>query len=125
MYTTQMLSLSFLANWSKTVANEDFRTKCLSFKPEFGDAKVERIEHLAKGSSAALPYRHQTCGGPGNSAKLAQDVCRVALRINTSDRSGIHFEVWFPRGYSGRVLATGNGGLNGCRFQKLVHLFLD
>lgn len=63
----------------------------------------------------ALPYRPATCGGPGSSAMLSQDVCRVALRIETSERSGIHFEAWFPAQYSGRVLATGNGGLNGCK----------
>lgn len=115
MYSAQLLSLAFLGNWSKTVADEDFHTKCLQFKPKFGNAKIELIEHLVQGSSATFPYRHQTCGGPGSSSKLAQDVCRVALRIDTSDRSVIHFEAWLPKDYSGRVLASGNGGLNGCR----------
>lgn len=117
MYTAHLLSLSFLLNWTKAVVPEDdFRTKCFKFEPRSGSARVERIEHHVKGSTVALPYRHSTCGGPGNSATLSQDVCRLALRIDTSERSGIHFEAWFPAQYSGRILATGNGGLNGCKY---------
>lgn len=117
MYTTHLLSLFFLLNWTTAVRpDEDFRTKCLKFEPRFGNVRVERIEHRVKGSTVVLPYRHSTCGGPGNSATLSQDICRVALRIDTSERSGIHFEAWFPAQYSGRVLATGNGGLNGCKY---------
>ncbi|TID27965.1 hypothetical protein E2P81_ATG00720 [Venturia nashicola] len=115
MYTVHILSLSSLFTWTKAILpEEDFRTKCLKFEPRFGNAKVELVEHHLKGSTVALPYRHATCGGSGNSAILSQNVCRVALRIDTSERSGIHFEAWFPATYSRRVLATGNGGLNGC-----------
>lgn len=117
MYMAHLLSLSSLINWTEAgISEEDFRSKCLKFEPRHGNAKIELIEHYPKGSRVALPYRHSTCGGPGNSAILSQDVCRVALRIDTSGRSGIHFEAWFPAMYSGRVLATGNGGLNGCKY---------
>ncbi|QDS72571.1 hypothetical protein FKW77_000831 [Venturia effusa] len=117
MYTAHLLSLSILTSWTKAVTpEEDFQTKCLKFEPEFRGTKIkpELIEYHTKGSAVALPYRDPTCGGPGNSAVLSQDICRVALRIDTSGRSGIHLETWFPAQYSGRVLATGNGGLNGC-----------
>lgn len=100
--------------------DNNFQTKCLKFEPRFGNARVELVEHILKGSSATLQYRHSTCGGPGSSAILGQDICRVALRIDTSDHSGIHFEVWFPAQYNGRVLATGNGGLNGCMYTNLA-----
>jgi hypothetical protein len=125
MYSAQLHSLSPFGNWGNTVPEEDFRTECLKFEPKFANAKVELIEHLVQGSSAALPYRDQTCGGPGSSAKLVQDVCRVALRIDTSERSGIHFEAWFPKDYSGRILATGNGGLNGCMFLVVPDKFMS
>jgi hypothetical protein len=42
------------------------------------------------------------------------DLCRVALNISTSGRSGVVFEGWLPEGWSGRFLATGNGGIDGC-----------
>lgn len=115
MYTIPLLYLSFLAYGATTASNSDFRTRCLNFKPDFPHAKIELIEYLAQGTSAALIYRHQTCGGPGSSANVEQDVCRVALRIDTSGRSGIQFEAWFPKVFSGRFLGTGNGGLNGCK----------
>jgi feruloyl esterase len=46
------------------------------------------------------------------------DVCRVTFNIATSNRSSTYTEVWLPSGkdgaWSGRTVATGNGGLNGC-----------
>ncbi|KAE9975277.1 hypothetical protein EG328_003246 [Venturia inaequalis] len=115
MYTAPLLSLPLLSNWTQSATPDNsFRTKCLKFEPRIGNAKVELVEYHILGSTVALPYRHPTCGGPGKSAALSQDVCRVALRIDTSERSGIHFEAWFPAAYDRRVLATGNGGLNGC-----------
>lgn len=54
-------------------------------------------------------------------------VCRLNLRIATSDSSETYMEVWLPENYSGRTLTTGNGGLAGCmcfvRCQFLSALF--
>jgi feruloyl esterase len=124
MYSAQLHNLSHFGNWGRTIPEEDFGTKCLTFEPKFANAKVELVEHVVQGSSVALRYRDQTCGGPGRSATLRQDICRVALRIDTSERSGIHFEAWFPKDYSGRVLATGNGGLNGCMALALHYVWM-
>lgn len=49
---------------------------------------------------------------------VAVDLCRVALSISTSNRSGITFEIWLPAKWSGRFLATGNGGIDGCLFYQ-------
>jgi feruloyl esterase len=115
MYSIALLSLSYLHNRSQTLSSDDFRTKCLNFKPTIPNANLELVEYLERGTSAHLPYRHVTCGGPGHSAKLADDVCRVAVQIHTSKRSFIHFEGWFPKTFNNRFLVAGNGGLNGCR----------
>jgi feruloyl esterase len=34
--------------------------------------------------------------------------------VATSDASGITLEAWFPSNWTGRFLATGNGGIGGC-----------
>ncbi|KAF4816803.1 putative feruloyl esterase B-2 [Colletotrichum tropicale] len=41
-------------------------------------------------------------------------LCRVVGQVSTSDRYGFWFEAWLPEDWSGRFLATGNGGLGGC-----------
>ena len=78
--------------------------------------QVELIELIPQGTDTVLPYRDASCGGPGVSPTVLRDVCRVALYISTSERSGIHFEAWLPSEWEGRFLATGNGGINGCKF---------
>jgi feruloyl esterase len=100
---------------------DSFRESCLSFEPQIESAKVELVEFVPKGTGTALPYRDPTCGGPGVSPKVIQDVCRITLFIQTSAQSGVHFESWLPRDWNGRFLATGNGGLGGCEFLKSFH----
>jgi hypothetical protein len=97
---------------------DSFRESCLSFKPQIESANVELVEFVPKDTGTALPYRDPTCGGPGISPKVNQDVCRITLYIQTSAQSGVHFESWLPREWNGRFLATGNGGIGGCEFLK-------
>jgi feruloyl esterase len=106
------LSTSFR---SVTSQSDSFRDKCLKFQPNIQNAKLEFTEFLQHGTQTFLTYRDLSCGGPGLSPVLSQDVCRVALYITTSDRSGIHFEAWLPKDWSGRFLSTGNGGIGGCK----------
>ncbi|CAK3783001.1 feruloyl esterase B-2 [Lecanosticta acicola] len=53
-----------------------------------------------------------TCGRA--SQVVPVDLCRVAMSVATSNRSEITLEAWLPTNWSGRFLATGNGGLDGC-----------
>jgi feruloyl esterase len=105
----------FTGSESLTNANsEDFKKKCDSFQPKIDSTTLEFTEFLKSGSKASLRYRDPSCGGPGYSAALTGDVCRVALYIKTSERSAVHFEAWLPGTWNGRFLATGNGGIGGC-----------
>jgi feruloyl esterase len=58
---------------------------------------------------------------PGNDAScnresqiVAVDLCRIALRVETTKISGIVAELWLPEKWEGRVLGVGNGGIDGC-----------
>ncbi|KAL5504958.1 hypothetical protein ACEPAH_7621 [Sanghuangporus vaninii] len=47
-------------------------------------------------------------------ALISERLCRVQFVVNTSSVSAVTAEAWFPRAWSGRFLALGNGGLGGC-----------
>src|SRR5271163_1474185 len=82
---------------SQVTASDSFKDRCREFKPTTPSVHLEFSEVLSTGSSAKLAYRDRSCGGPGNSPSVSQDVCRVATFIRTSERSGVHFEAWLPR----------------------------
>lgn len=94
--------------------SDEFQSRCRDFQPRIENAKVEVVQLVAQGGFVELTYRDLTCGGV-TSPVVAQDVCRIALYLATSDHSGVQFEAWFPKNWNGRFLATGNGGLNGCK----------
>ncbi|KIK68261.1 hypothetical protein GYMLUDRAFT_35640 [Collybiopsis luxurians FD-317 M1] len=64
------------------------------------------------GTTLTFPDQDPSCE-PSSQVTLV-DMCRVALNVSTSDRSGITMEAWLPRNWTGRFLSTGNGGLGGC-----------
>ncbi|KFY94205.1 hypothetical protein V500_03374 [Pseudogymnoascus sp. VKM F-4518 (FW-2643)] len=57
-------------------------------------------------------FNLSSCGYP--SAVVTSDMCRVAMYVATSYRSGITLEAWLPTNWTGRFLSTGNGGVSGC-----------
>ncbi|KAI1272237.1 feruloyl esterase B [Xylaria sp. FL0933] len=92
----------------------DFKTKCLSFKPgsHISNATLNRLEFVASGTNLAFPDNDPSCNRA--SQIVSVDLCRVALSVPTSQRSGFNYELWLPETWNGRTLATGNGGLDGC-----------
>jgi len=74
-------------------------------------------QYVAGGSNISLSHVNATCSSMGGglpSQVVPIDICRVAAHTATSDRSGIHYEVWLPRSWTGRFMSHGNGGLSGC-----------
>jgi hypothetical protein len=93
-----------------------FRNRCLSFMPEIYIENSTRqvLEYVQAEVNLAFPYDDPTCNRPNQ--VVSTDLCRVALSIQTSARSSITFELWLPAIWSGRFLATGNGGIDGCMY---------
>jgi hypothetical protein len=91
-----------------------FEHQCLAFTPEqiVPNATRRTVEHVPKNTTLAFPKNDATC----NRAKqvVSSNLCRIALSIQTSSESSIVFEAWLPERWSGRFLATGNGGIDGC-----------
>ncbi|MCJ1429920.1 putative feruloyl esterase B-2 [Sticta canariensis] len=101
---------------------ENFQRKCLSFTPEayvFNSTR-QVLDYVQAGTNITLSYNDPTCERPNQ--VVAVDLCRVALSIATSNRSSITFELWLPTQWSGRLLGTGNGGLDGCiKYEDLAY----
>ena len=95
-------------------ANSSFQDRCLSFTPESYIYNSTRhvLEYAKAGTKLTFPDNDRSCN---RSSQLVNvDLCRVGLSISTSRRSSISFELWLPAKWSGRFLATGNGGIDGC-----------
>ncbi|KAI0445059.1 feruloyl esterase B [Xylaria telfairii] len=92
-----------------------FKTKCLDFKAQAHipqNATLNGLEYVPAGTNLAFPDNDPSCNRA--SQPVVVDLCRVALSVPTSQRSGFTYELWLPESWNGRTLATGNGGLDGC-----------
>jgi feruloyl esterase len=98
------------------VANNgsDFGSKCsnIASKLAVENGNVYFSEFVAAGTNLSLSDSDPTCGP--FSIVVPADICRVALSVATSNRSGLNMEAWLPSNWTGRFLSGGNGGLNGC-----------
>jgi feruloyl esterase len=117
LLTLCLFALSVLGNNPRPpfpLPEVNFSTACLDFEPlnYVPNAAVNAHEFVTAGTTLQFPDTDPSCGIFNQT--VAVDICRIALNISTSDRSGIIFESWLPRNWTGRFLATGNGGIDGC-----------
>lgn len=112
--TALLLGIALANGGSIEYHGSDFRTLCSAFSPTtyVPNATVTAHEFVAAGTTLQFPSNDASCGRPNQTVSV--DVCRVALEIRTSSRSGVVFEGWLPARWTGRLLATGNGGIDGC-----------
>jgi feruloyl esterase len=92
-----------------------FEAKCLSFNPAYNvwNATQTQLQFVPAGTNMTFPGNDPTCNR--NSQVVSVNLCRVALSVPTSNRSNIILELWLPEQWTGRTLATGNGGIDGCK----------
>ncbi|KAI8265991.1 putative feruloyl esterase [Colletotrichum sp. SAR11_239] len=99
-----------------TLANSqaDFQHYCESFNAStFSISGVSFTStYIPAGTELQLNEVDATCGIFTQAVSV--NLCRVVGKVPTSDGSGFWFEAWLPEDWSGRFLATGNGGLGGC-----------
>ncbi|KAF2741368.1 tannase and feruloyl esterase, partial [Polyplosphaeria fusca] len=104
------------------VANASFQQTCMSFDPiaYLTNATIRVHEYVPANTTIQLPGMDPTCGRTKQLIPI--DACRVALTIATSNRSSFIFEMFFPSEGTGRLLATGNGGIDGCiKYEDMVY----
>jgi feruloyl esterase len=112
-----LLSASLLALFQTAEAVTAFEKKCLAFAPEkyINGATRGVLQFVAAGTTLTFPHNDATCNRA--SQAVSADLCRISLLISTSEISNITFEAWFPEKWSDRFLATGNGGIDGCKIR--------
>ncbi|KAH7132601.1 ferulic acid esterase [Dendryphion nanum] len=97
-------------------ACSDFQSQCLSFNPRLSlpNSNIRLVEFIPANSTLSFPTTDPTCNRP--SQFFTTQACRVALLIPTSNRSNTIVEYFFPPPdtWKGRLLGTGNGGIDGC-----------
>jgi feruloyl esterase len=100
----------------------EFGSKCADIASQLAidGAVVHKAEFVAAGTNLTLPVYDQTCSEAA--PPVTADICRVALYVSTSERSGFNMEAWLPANWTGRFLSGGNGGLNGCiKYEDLAY----
>lgn len=111
-----LLSLFVLNASIGKVLGGTFEQKCLSFTPEtlVTNSTRTQLQFVKNGTILEFPDNVASCARPNQTVHA--DICRIALYIPTSPRSGITFELWLPEKWQGqRLIATGNGGIDGCK----------
>lgn len=95
-----------------------FESKCDAFTlpPSFNNATftVNVRKFIPANTTLLLSGNDASCNR--GSQLVAVDLCRIALKIETSNTSGIVAELWLPEIWEGRVLGVGNGGIDGCEW---------
>jgi hypothetical protein len=112
---TPLIILLFSALTQTVAASTTFEKRCLSFRPEtyIDGATRNVLEFVSAGTTLKFPENDATCNRA--SQAVSADFCRIGLSIKTSAISNVTFEAWLPDNWSGRFLATGNGGIDGCK----------
>lgn len=110
----QLAQLAGVAIAQKIMTDPVTACKQLGASLHLDGVHVNFAEHIPSGTNISLPqnYNLSTCGY--ESQVVSNDICRVAMYVTTSYRSGITLEAWLPTNWTGRFLSTGNGGVDGC-----------
>jgi feruloyl esterase len=115
--------LSLGTHASSTDPQDSFEFDCTALPYRLNDSNapnttISLSQYVPGGTILDLSgVVNSTCVGMNGGSmtqKVSFDICRVAAYTKTSERSGIHYEIWLPRSWSGRFMSHGNGGLSGC-----------
>jgi feruloyl esterase len=103
-------------------SNDSFEFDCAALPYRLNLTTNTRIlfsTYVTSNTNISLADADSTCVQQYRGARsqlVPVDICRVGAYTETSKRSGIHFELWLPRSWSGRFISHGNGGLSGCMY---------
>lgn len=115
--------LSWLSGVSSAKSQDSFESDCIALPYRVNETNapntsISRSQYIPGGTILDLSeVVNSTCLGTNvapATQKVSYDVCRVAAYTRTSERSGIHYELWMPLKWSGRFISHGNGRLAGC-----------
>jgi hypothetical protein len=93
---------------------DDFSPPCLAFDTTKYAPNSAINEHRFVTAGTTLQFSGSDPSYARPNQTVSVDICRMAINISTSSRSGIIFKTSLLEDWSGRFLATGNWGTDGC-----------
>ncbi|SMR64576.1 unnamed protein product [Zymoseptoria tritici ST99CH_3D1] len=113
-FISLVLGLTAVASSQHEYSNPSINCSDLSSSFVRENVTIHFADFVAAGTNITLDQTGllAECERPSQVAPV--DLCRIAMNVTTSPRSEIYMEAWLPSNWTGRFLATGNGGLGGC-----------
>ncbi|KAF2448890.1 tannase and feruloyl esterase [Karstenula rhodostoma CBS 690.94] len=113
-----LLSVAIFAGLASSRPSTSFQENCESLADKIKldyTFEVNIAQYVPPNTTIDLVAEglNATCSG-NTTTPVPIGVCRLNLRVETSNSSEVYTEVWLPENWKGRILTTGNGGLAGC-----------
>jgi feruloyl esterase len=98
-----------------TDALSNFEQDCagLASRLKIANTTVYFTQYVPAGATFRTPGANVTCSESFRNPVVGVDLCRLSAYTATSERSGINFETWLPRNWTGRFISHGNGDVSG------------
>ncbi|KAK7181504.1 hypothetical protein DPSP01_008903 [Paraphaeosphaeria sporulosa] len=116
MILNLVLALAVLQWTAAASYGTSFRKSCLGFNATsfLTNSTLRLHEYVPANTTIPLNGMDSTCSRADQ--LFSVEACRIALTVPTTNRSSVIVEVFLPRNdaWTGRYLATGNGGIDGC-----------
>ena len=95
---------------------EPFSSQCTSLASilTLPNSTINFAQYIPKGTNLTFGGLDPTCASNDVSQVMKVDFCRLSFITQTSNRSQVQIEAWLPRNWTGRLMTTGNGGIDGC-----------
>jgi feruloyl esterase len=125
MHLRPLFPLFGLLATALSIPSSSFQSKCaaLASSIELDQPFTINVAQYLP-ANATIDYKaeglNETCSD-AVAYPIPIGVCRLNLRVETTERSEVYMEVWLPENWEGRLLTTGNGGLAGCTCSYLTH----
>lgn len=103
--------------------SENFQQKCMNLGKKIKldyPFTVNIAEYLAPNATIDLAAEGLNATCADTTEPITVGICRLNLKVATSEKSEVYTEVWLPEKWTGRTMTTGNGGLAGCMFTMCI-----
>lgn len=96
------------------VSNASSVCSSLATKISNPNVTINFIDYVPAGTNLTFDNSGNLSSCAQTNLVASNDLCRIAMKVETSNISEITLETWLPSNWTGRFLSTGNGGLGGC-----------
>ncbi|CZR45263.1 uncharacterized protein FPRO_15562 [Fusarium proliferatum ET1] len=114
MVSSMIKKLLYLATVAISPVIAKPHSKCTAGSLLISHGTISSVQHHVAGDVIPLPNTVASCRGPNFKVNITADLCRIVVKVSSSDFSSVRIEAWLPDDWNTRLLATGTGGIGGC-----------